>query len=550
MPDGRCVVHRGDGRLWSMYRVNSAPDVLRSMLMALEDWLLALGEWGRHEFLRKVVAHIMTEATSIALSAVVASVVMAFPEVLGDFGLTFLRMRNLFDPDRARAISDLTPTDKIFSEAFPAMSVEAWLFNEERVKSAERPHRRSSFEVLAWQLQGGVWRDGMQKVLDDHAGQLPDDKEQDDEDRLWRLALHRMDQRNVEIRVESDGRSSLRFAPPPEDVKAVIERERPFMEAAQRGMFAFRWGESCFSGSGDAACPPARWRTELDYVRTAAPHPIADARLFVSLVCLRDRADELTDDEFGWCIETVVSPFVHLYHENLRLSHIGGCREAAMELGAILLKSRTSQQREMVEGAMFLGILSGQHEISRSIAAGIGRDLWGAERALALSFATALNAYTHREFSLSMSERRMTPTEELDVEGAQRARRELKAEIAKIVEDRQTDMQALLRNDYTKSPARFIVWELAELFVFQPNDPDARAFAVRVSEQLRETWRAEARNRRRYNEREGFDHQVEAFILNVLAAFALKSDELDAEALLLPFRDLAADHPEQVAERQ
>jgi hypothetical protein len=37
LPDGQTVVHRGDGRLWAMYRVNSGPDVLRSMLMALES---------------------------------------------------------------------------------------------------------------------------------------------------------------------------------------------------------------------------------------------------------------------------------------------------------------------------------------------------------------------------------------------------------------------------------------------------------------------------------------------------------------------------------
>ncbi len=548
LPDGRVVVHRGDGRLWSMYRVNSGPEVLRSILMALEEWLLTLGALGRHEFLRKVIVHIMSEATSLALSAVVASVVMAFPEQLGDVGLMFLRMRDLFDYDRSRAISDLTPTDKIFADAFPATSVEAWLFNDERVKSARRPHRRSSFEALALQLQTGQWREGVWKVLRDHAAQLPDEAEQSDEDRLWRLALHRMDLRNIEIQVEPDGRSSVRLASPPEDVKAVVERERPAIEASQRSMSAFLWAESCFSRSGDSASAGTRWRAELEYARTAAPHPIADARLYVALVCLRDHAAELSDDEFGWCVETVVSPFLYLQDESLRLSPIGGCREAATQLGAVLLMARTQEQRDMVQGAMFLGLLSGQHEISRSVAAGLGRDVWAADRTLALSFATALNVYTHREFALAMSQRRMSPADDRDAEAAQQARAELLKEIAAGVEANQVDIQALLRNDYTKSPARFIVWELAEMFVFQPSDPDARAFVERVSEQLRETWRAESRNRRRYNDREGFDHQVEAFIIDLLAAFALRSDEANAGTLLLPFRDLGSEYPEQVAE--
>jgi hypothetical protein len=209
--------------------------------------------------------------------------------------------------------------------------------------------------------------------------------------------------------------------------------------------------------------------------------------------------------------------------------------------------TRSSTQRDMVQGAMFLGLLSGEHEISRSVAAGIGRDVWSVDRAFAVSLATALNVYTHREFALSMSERRMSPADERDDEAAQQAREELLREIAEGVERRQADMQALVQNDFTKSPARFIVWELAEMFVFQSSDPDARAFASRVSEQLREAWRAEVRNRGRLNEREGFGHQVEAFVVNILASFVLKSDESYADTLLLPFRDLAAERAEQVA---
>jgi len=42
--DGKTVRHRGDGALWAMYRINCGPDIVRSMLMALERWLLQVGE--------------------------------------------------------------------------------------------------------------------------------------------------------------------------------------------------------------------------------------------------------------------------------------------------------------------------------------------------------------------------------------------------------------------------------------------------------------------------------------------------------------------------
>ena len=66
-------------RLWNLYRGTSVgPYVLQSMLMALEHWLLELGENGFQE-LDELLLSLLQRSESAALTAVVASVATAFP---------------------------------------------------------------------------------------------------------------------------------------------------------------------------------------------------------------------------------------------------------------------------------------------------------------------------------------------------------------------------------------------------------------------------------------------------------------------------------------
>jgi hypothetical protein len=549
LPDGKIVTHQGDGRLWAMYRVNSGPDVLCSMLMALESWLLELGDRGWTDILRTVVFRVMQHATSLALSAVVASAVMAFPEQLGDLAIAFLRNRELFHHDRARCLGDQTRTDKMFATKFPARDVESRLFDQERIQAAEQPHRRSHFEALARRLQAGPLRDNMLKVLDDHAAVLPSTLEQDDTDRLWRLALYRMDSRNVQMRTEPDGSDTILVTPPPADVQAVVDRALPGMAAKQRGMAAFLWGQSRYERKDDPTYSATEWREQLEHVRTQPAISFSDARLIVSVVSLRDFYEEMTSDQRAWCVDMVCAAFSgDIAHGGaFGFGPVSGVREAARELGGMLVTVGDAEQRGRLERALVRALLVEEHEISRHASIGIGRDLWKHDPQLAMSLAAALDCYTHREFKASMSLRRMSPTDERDPAHAGRAREQLKAEMETIVTERRADIASLIANDFRKSPARFILRELANMLCWQADDPSALAFVATLSEQLRATWDADRRGLSRHDDREGFDHQTEHFVGMVICAFGLGLSERQAGELFAPYRQLASRYPENVA---
>jgi len=52
---------------------------------------------------------------------------------------------------------------------------------------------------MAFQLQFGPRRTHVQEVLDRHLASLPPEAQQNRDDRLWRLALHRMDARKYTV---------------------------------------------------------------------------------------------------------------------------------------------------------------------------------------------------------------------------------------------------------------------------------------------------------------------------------------------------------------
>ena len=389
--DGRTVQHRGDGALWGMYRVNSGPEIIRSMLMALERWLLDLGKIDA-KLLRHVLLQLMETAETIAITAVVVSVAMAYREELVDLTLEFLKHPLLLQLDRSRWTSDQTNSDKAFANAFPAFSMENAIYSDERVKSAELPHRRLHLEAVAVLLQHGPHRARVHALIDEQLAKLPGEAERSDEDRLWRLALHRMDARNVEIAKAEDGSAVLRIAPPPADVQALVEREAPVHAAIEEGIGLHNWANARYEGRDESSYPSSQWRSRLEDARTKRPVSYADARLIMAVVCLRDYAPDLAADERGWCIDTICAAFDKraAADDDFGMGIGSGTREAARELAGLLARVNSSKEKRRLEDALARALLVDEHEISRHASVGIGRALHSHDPTLLKCFATAL----------------------------------------------------------------------------------------------------------------------------------------------------------------
>jgi hypothetical protein len=187
--DGVVTKQWANERLWLIYRGSSvAPSVLQCSLMALEAWLLERCEQG--EDMAPVLQWILKASNNVATTAVVASVAMAHPEVCGAWVLPLLRCRELFGLDLARMVADYSPTNAMVNRIIPVLPARR-LYTQERDKSDSLPHREQHLEHLAIRLQLGSLREAVQAIIDKHKAGLSPVHEQDEKDKVWRLALHR-----------------------------------------------------------------------------------------------------------------------------------------------------------------------------------------------------------------------------------------------------------------------------------------------------------------------------------------------------------------------
>ena len=183
-------------RLWNLYRGTSVgPYVLQSMLMALEHWLLELAESCSHE-LDRVLLYILLKSDSAALTSVVASVATAFPYAAGETLLVLLRSRPCIQLDSQRVVHEASPPS-----SWPIFQLNARneIYKEERKKADALPHRKRDLENAIVNLQLGPLMPRVHEILDRYRAEMLPPQEQDDNDRVWRLALHRMDLRQYKV---------------------------------------------------------------------------------------------------------------------------------------------------------------------------------------------------------------------------------------------------------------------------------------------------------------------------------------------------------------
>ena len=84
-------------RLWNAYRgTQVSTHLLESMHMALEKWLLDYARYGTAEHLENLCYYLIKNSRSASITAVVASVVMAYPSKLFNIAKILFRTKKFF----------------------------------------------------------------------------------------------------------------------------------------------------------------------------------------------------------------------------------------------------------------------------------------------------------------------------------------------------------------------------------------------------------------------------------------------------------------------
>lgn len=313
--DGTIVRQYGDVALWMAYRESSVfPDVLESVLISTEKFLLELAGHAvttGSKSLQWCFTFLLTNSHSVALTSILASVTMAYPEAVGAIWLPLLTVREFIEWDYNRVsheqlrLTDIAHDDRLFAE-------------QERRAFNRLPHRTLYEQGLVsfvadYQFRQGVLTSQIHKILDHHRADLTERT-----DYLWRKHLSDMDARQW-APVSYDSEQGLFQLQPSYDEQILAERAAaaPYFTEWSQGLRAQRWISNILDLKSDASYDWASW--EAIYVVYTQPdrRPNHDNRpVGLALVGLRHFAAQLTSDQRLWCQRTILNGLA------FRLTHV------------------------------------------------------------------------------------------------------------------------------------------------------------------------------------------------------------------------------------
>ena len=383
--------------LWALYRsMMPGPQVLECALMALEAWLL--GQAKQNKDIREVFRKILNTSSSAATIAVLASVAVAYPEAVAEEVLPILRVREFFQWDLERSYQEhFHVTDMRSTLGIPSSGIEE-IYYQERKDSAALPHRKSNLEELTFRLQWTSLRDEIHAILDASHEALPPENEQSKADKVWRIALHRMDARHFKAEADKDSKQIILTpgAPAP-DLQQHIDKAAEDFAPTQRCWNLAMWGKNQFMRTPQSIDTFPNWRDalrEARELRELQPAETDETSLnrsgpcFVAACLLRDHHSELDSFEMVWCRQLVIEEVLsrdaeRTYDTQISKNPFKGSRPCALVLPLLLRGEEDSQARSRIEECIAVAVTHTSEEVRGYAAEGVRSWLWDIDAGLA-----------------------------------------------------------------------------------------------------------------------------------------------------------------------
>lgn len=544
-----------EGGFWLMFRAaGHGPHALESALMALEDWLLAKADRGDAD-LAQWLEELLLRSNNVAITAVVASIACAAPHAAGPSAIAVLTTPVFFDWDLQRTTVDQMAVGERIAAMFGNGDAEGMLFDFERKSSSERPHRRLTLEWLAAKLQTTEQRLQVDAIIDRYRAELPPLEAQNDEHRVWRLRLGRMDHRGLRVVSDEAGQPRVVAPTPAPDIQRLIERVQPGLDRHGSVQSSLNWGMHEFQ-AGRPGDEKNHWSVRLGEAETLrAQADLADeaidqvnhraAASYIAAVCVRDNWTELSASQRNWCVATAIEaikrPVNHGAIVSFDDTHFNAAQPAGWMLGLLLGYELTAEMRAAVYDGFAAAFT---HDVKRVRLLTAGGVQWNPEptqaqvahclHALSAEAATlmALNAAEEKE---NYQKRRAHS--DLASEARAKTRAALLAPPSGVAPD--LNLIGLAERDVRD------VLALALTLVGSRRDSDlARTFYAMLSRQLLAVWEADRNDRGGSSNR---DLEMEDIVGRRLAEFSLTVSAESAGLLLQPLIDRMESFPRELA---
>lgn len=336
LPDGATVTKLGNQTLWNLYRGTSgmsAPHLLESIHMALEGYLLQSVKEKRTDEVKKYLQEIITHSQSLSLLSIVASLVVAYPDEFFDEAIIMTSNLQLLKYDLTRYTS----------EVHSGMIEFAFHGNQnmltERKNSNALKHRKQHLETLLFNIQatyiGATNTEGQERLerayknVDSLKEQL--ELEPEDVKPLTKFIISRCDIRSMKQEaVDFNGAKGTLFTPHlDEEQKVMSDDTVKNSNAMMAGSLLRMW--ATYRAKGEFEKIKGNQYEDnplksLDVCRDILKQlETREGGLFLlpgdefvpSTVCsvlIRDFEDQLTANDFDYCVGIVVNALEDVNH--------------------------------------------------------------------------------------------------------------------------------------------------------------------------------------------------------------------------------------------
>lgn len=572
------VTQWANGRLYGGYRsIVVVPYVLQSALMALEKWLLKIAELDDVN-LESWLIKLLRDSNNVAVTAVVASVCIAHPEKCGRAGLALLTCKDIVRLDRRRMARDQVGS----SASVAAPRAKDRVFAEERKTSNALDHRNVDLEFLAVKLQRGEMREAVWEIIDQHRERLPPLEEQSEEDRTWRLALHRMDGRGLEIgeeipatAVEGDSGSSeengeeedgeeeeemryfkIGLGKLEADLEEMVDRSEENFAQQTATLSILNWGRSAWEGTLDSNAKP--WKEMLSEAREqdaeskqgsgsveALFDPGKGGPGFVAAVCVRDHWEEMESENRAWCLRKLIEEIERgADNEDAAMFAGGGGgmfpdRYAARALPRVLKGQDADEMDDGVVAAVATALTHSVSDVREHAAEGVGHHLQGAGSTFAMRCAGALA----EQVRLTKEARNQQGKKPRGPGRGRKITRSVVPEVRQSVASGNVDVEGELSSlDTREWSRRPRIQLILRILNYHEETTLAAELFTRVARAFAEDWKGERDQQGVYRN----DYEFEFWCARRVARFALKLGRDEAVAIYEPLLDVVEEHPKDV----
>lgn len=301
--DGTIMKQWGTNTLWCMYRATHmvTPNALQSMLMALERYLLHLAESKdkySHAILHWTIDQLFLKSHSVATTSVIASVSLAYPDIVGLRLLPLFRTKEFFDYDRVRYAHE--------SSSLAIYDFEKPYLQEERAKSNKLPHRKEHLETLLLKLSFKKdFNSSILEILDYHTVKA------DPNDTLWKWQINRMDIRHLKITGEIE--NGFIVEPEPiQEVKEFVETIQSEREKTLPIHEASLWAWNIFDKNNQTQNTWDNWQKYYLTLLSATEQGFTGLTSFnnrgaIAFIGLKYYPKYLDEKQKIWCFNTILT---------------------------------------------------------------------------------------------------------------------------------------------------------------------------------------------------------------------------------------------------